>query len=95
MTRELDIIRTPHNGDYATNVALFPEFQRYFRERKPPVLAIWGKHDPFFVPPGPEAYRRDNPNATVTLLDTGHFALETHVNQIAAAIDEFLGRAVA
>jgi pimeloyl-ACP methyl ester carboxylesterase len=81
-------------GDYATNVALYPEFQRYFRERKPPLLAIWGKHDPFFVPPGAEAYRRDNPNAMVTLLDAGHFALETHVDEIASAIDGFLEKAV-
>jgi pimeloyl-ACP methyl ester carboxylesterase len=81
-------------GDYATNVTLYPEFQRYFRERKPPLLAIWGKNDPFFLPPGAEAFRRDNSNATVTLLDTGHFALETHVDEIAAAIDEFLAKAI-
>jgi pimeloyl-ACP methyl ester carboxylesterase len=81
-------------GNYATNVALYPEFQRYFRERKPPLLAIWGKNDPFFIPPGAEAFRRDNPNATVTLLDTGHFALETHVDEIAAAIDAFLSKAI-
>jgi pimeloyl-ACP methyl ester carboxylesterase len=81
-------------GDYATNVTLYPEFQRYFRERKPPLLAIWGKNDPFFIPPGAEAYRRDNPNAIVTLFDTGHFALETHVDEIAAAIDEFLAKAI-
>jgi pimeloyl-ACP methyl ester carboxylesterase len=82
-------------GNYATNVILYPEFQRYFRERKPPLLAIWGKNDPFFLPPGAEAYRPDNPNATVTLLDTGHFTLETHADEIAAAIDQFLGRVVA
>ncbi|HZD76718.1 MAG TPA: hypothetical protein VE218_06925 [Acidobacteriaceae bacterium] len=58
------------------------------------MLAIWGKHDPFFTPPGAEAYRRDNPNAIVTLLDTGHFALETHVDEIASAIGEFLGRVI-
>jgi pimeloyl-ACP methyl ester carboxylesterase len=81
-------------GNYASNVALYPEFQRYFRERKPPVLAIWGKNDPFFTPPGAEAFRRDNPSATVTFLDTGHFALETHVDEIASAIDQFLGRAI-
>jgi pimeloyl-ACP methyl ester carboxylesterase len=80
-------------GNYASNVALYPEFQRYFRERKPPVLAIWGRNDPFFIPPGAEAFRRDNPNATVTFLDTGHFALETHVDDIAAAIDDFLSKA--
>jgi pimeloyl-ACP methyl ester carboxylesterase len=82
-------------GDYASNVALYPEFQRYLRERKPPLLAIWGRHDPFFLPPGAEAFRRDNPNAIVTLLDTGHFALETHVDEIAAAVDAFLDRAIA
>jgi pimeloyl-ACP methyl ester carboxylesterase len=81
-------------GNYASNVSLYPEFQRYFRERKPPVLAIWGKNDPFFIPPGAEAFRRDNPNATVTFLDTGHFALETHVDEIASAVDQFLGRAI-
>jgi len=81
-------------GNYASNVALYPEFQRYFRERKPPMLAIWGKNDPFFIPPGAEAFRRDNPNATVTFLDTGHFALETHVDEIASAVDQFLGRAI-
>ncbi len=81
-------------GNYASNVALYPEFQRYFRERKPPVLAIWGKNDPFFIPPGAEAFRRDNPNASVTFLDTGHFALETHVDEIASAVDQFLGRAI-
>jgi pimeloyl-ACP methyl ester carboxylesterase len=79
-------------GNYASNVALYPEFQRYFRERKPPLLAIWGKNDPFFTPPGAEAFRRDNPNATVSFLDTGHFALETHVDEIASAVSDFLGR---
>lgn len=81
-------------GNYASNVALYPEFQRYFRERKPPMLAIWGKNDPFFIPPGAEAFRRDNPDATVTFLDTGHFALETHVDEIGSAVGEFLGRAI-
>jgi pimeloyl-ACP methyl ester carboxylesterase len=80
--------------DYASNLKLYPKFQAYFREYKPPMLAIWGKNDPFFIPPGAEAYRRDNPNATVTLLDTGHFALETHVEEIAEAIHEFLAGAV-
>ncbi len=76
--------------DYASNIALYPLFQAYFRTAQPPLLAIWGKNDPFFIPPGAEAYRRDNPNATVELLDTGHFALETHVNEIAASIHRFL-----
>ena len=76
--------------NYSTNVALYPMFQRYFREHQPPLLAIWGKNDPFFIPPGAEAFRRDVPNATVEFLDTGHFALETHVDEIAAAIDRLL-----
>jgi pimeloyl-ACP methyl ester carboxylesterase len=64
--------------DYASNLTLYPVFQKYFSDAKPPLLAIWGKHDPFFIPAGAEAYRRDNPNAVVEFLDTGHFALETH-----------------
>jgi pimeloyl-ACP methyl ester carboxylesterase len=77
-------------GDYKSNVALYPAFQTYFRTHKPPLLAIWGKNDPFFLPPGAEAFKRDNPKATVRFLDTGHFALETHAEEIAAAIREFL-----
>ena len=76
--------------DYANNVKLYPKFQEYFRNSKPPLLAIWGKHDPFFIPAGAEAYRRDNPNATVQFLDTGHFALETHVEEIALATRHLL-----
>jgi pimeloyl-ACP methyl ester carboxylesterase len=76
--------------DYANNVKLYPAFQEYFRKSKPPLLAIWGRHDPFFIPPGAEAYRRDNPNATVQFLDTGHFALETHVEEIACAMRQLL-----
>jgi pimeloyl-ACP methyl ester carboxylesterase len=79
--------------DYASNLKLYPKFQAYFRDYKPPMLAIWGKNDPFFIPPGAEAYRRDNPNATVRMLDTGHFALETHVEEIAEAMREFLAGA--
>ncbi len=78
--------------DYANNVKLYPAFQAYFRKAKPPLLAIWGKHDPFFIPAGAEAYRRDNPNATVQFLDTGHFALETHVEEIALAMKQFLAK---
>ena len=78
--------------DYANNVKLYPAFQEYFRKAKPPLLAIWGKHDPFFIPPGAEAYRRDNPNAIVQFLDTGHFALETHVEEVALAMKEFLAK---
>jgi pimeloyl-ACP methyl ester carboxylesterase len=78
--------------DYASNVALYPRFQEYFRTKQPPLLAVWGKNDPFFLPPGAEAFKRDNPNAEVNLFDTGHFALETHVEQIAREILDFLGR---
>jgi len=81
--------------DYASNVKLYPRFQEYFRKSKPPLLAIWGKHDPFFIPAGAEAYRKDLPNAKVQFLDTGHFATETHVVEIAAAMREFLETAAA
>jgi pimeloyl-ACP methyl ester carboxylesterase len=77
-------------GDYKSNVALYPTFQKYFRSHKPPLLAAWGKNDPFFLPPGAEAFKRDNPNAVVRFFDTGHFALETHAAEIAAAIRDFL-----
>jgi pimeloyl-ACP methyl ester carboxylesterase len=81
--------------DYRSNVALYPTFQQYFRTHRPPLLAIWGKNDPHFLPPGAEAYRRDIPDAEVRFLDTGHFALETHSAEIAAAMRDFLGRVVA
>jgi len=77
-------------GDYKSNVALYPTFQQYFRTHKPPLLAVWGKNDPFFLPPGAEAFKRDIPKAVVRFFDTGHFALETHAAEIAAAIREFL-----
>jgi len=76
-------------GDYKSNVALYPSFQAYFRTHKPRFLAVWGRNDPFFLPPGAEAFRRDMPEAQVTLLDTGHFALETHAADIAAEIRTF------
>jgi len=76
--------------DYASNVKLYPKFQEYFRKSKPPLLAIWGKNDPFFVPAGAEAFRKDLPSAKVQFLETGHFALETHVVGIASAMKEFL-----
>jgi len=79
-------------GDYKSNVALYPDFQTYFRTHKPPLLAVWGKNDPFFLPPGAEAFKRDIPGAEVRFLGTGHFALETHCNEIAAAIRDFLDR---
>ena len=79
-------------GDYQSNVALYPKFQSMVRSVKPPILAVWGKNDPFFLPPGAEAYARDNPEAEIHLLDTGHFALETHGPEIAALIRDFLSR---
>jgi pimeloyl-ACP methyl ester carboxylesterase len=76
--------------DYASNVKLYPKFQDYFRKSKPPLLAMWGKNDPFFTPAGAEAFRKDLPNARIQFLDTGHFAIETHVVEIAAAMKDFL-----
>jgi pimeloyl-ACP methyl ester carboxylesterase len=81
--------------DYASNVALYPKFQDYFRTKQPPLLAVWGKNDPFFLPRGAEAFKRDNRNAEVKLFDTGHFALESHVEEIAREILDFLGRKLA
>ncbi|QDV33437.1 Alpha/beta hydrolase family protein [Tautonia plasticadhaerens] len=83
---QLDLFR-----DYASNVALYRAFQAYFREHRPPYLAVWGRNAPFFLPAGAEAYRRDLPEADVRFFDTGHFALETHAGPIAEAIREFLG----
>jgi pimeloyl-ACP methyl ester carboxylesterase len=76
--------------DYASNVKLYPKFQEYFRNSRPPLLAIWGKNDPFFIPAGAKAFRKDLPDAKVQFLDTGHFALETHVEEIAVAMRDFL-----
>ncbi len=78
--------------DYASNVAAYGDFQAYFRTQRPPLLAVWGRNDPFFVPAGAEAFRRDLPRADIRFFDTGHFALETHAVEIGAAIREFLGR---
>jgi pimeloyl-ACP methyl ester carboxylesterase len=80
--------------DYASNVALYPKFQEYFRTRRPPLLAVWGNKDPFFLPPGAEAFRRDIPGAEIHFFDTGHFALETHAGEIGDAIVDFLDRRV-
>lgn len=80
--------------DYSSNVALYPRFQEYFRAKRPPLLAVWGKSDPFFLPPGAEAFKRDIPSAEVHFYDTGHFALETHHREIAETIINFLGRQV-
>jgi pimeloyl-ACP methyl ester carboxylesterase len=78
--------------DYASNVSLYPKFQEYFRSKHPPTLAVWGNSDPFFLPPGAEAFKRDNPDAEVHFFETGHFALETHAQEIGNAIRDFLGR---
>jgi pimeloyl-ACP methyl ester carboxylesterase len=84
---QLDLFR-----DYRNNIAMYPQFQEYFRTHQPPFLAVWGKHDPFFLPAGAEAFKRDLPGAVVRIFDTGHFALETHAAEIAEAIAEFLTR---
>ena len=79
-------------GDYKTNVALYGDIQAYLRDKRPPVLAIWGKNDPFFIPPGAEAFKRDVPEAEVRFVDSGHFALETHAREIGAAMRDFLAK---
>ena len=77
--------------DYKSNVALYPGLPGLLSEpSKPPFLAVWGKNDPFFLPAGAEAFKRDIPGAVVRFFDTGHFALETHVEEIAAAIRDFV-----
>lgn len=78
--------------DYRNNLTLYPQFQAFFKAAQVPTLVIWGKHDPFFIPPGAHAYKTDNPNAVVELLDTGHFALETHAEHIAQRILAVLPR---
>lgn len=100
--RELDIAYMARPGaeeiqldlilDYRSNVMLYPAFQAYFRKHRPPLLAAWGKHDPAFLPAGANAYRRDLPDAEIHLLDTGHFALETHHDEIAGLILDFMDR---
>jgi pimeloyl-ACP methyl ester carboxylesterase len=95
---DVALMQRPGNEDiqldlflnYASNVKLYPKFQEYFRTSRPPLLAIWGKNDPFFIPAGAEAFRKDLPNAKVQFLDTGHFATETHVVEIASAMEDFL-----
>ena len=82
-------------GDYKSNVALYPSFQEYFRTHQPPFLAVWGKNDPFFLPQGAEAFKRDIPQALVRFLDTGHFAIETHASEIAESIRDFLTKSSA
>ena len=86
---QLDLILS-----YRTNVALYPDFQRYLRTHRPPILAVWGRNDVFFLPAGAAAYTRDVADAEVHLLDTGHFALDTHSREIAVLMGEFLDRRV-
>jgi pimeloyl-ACP methyl ester carboxylesterase len=100
-TLDAALLERPGNKDiqldlflnYASNVRLYSKFQEYFRTSRPPLLAIWGKNDPFFIPAGAEAFRKDLPNAKVQFLDTGHFAIETHVVEIATAMKQFLANA--
>jgi len=80
--------------DYASNVEMYPQFQHYFRQYQPPLLAVWGKNDPFFMPAGAEAWKRDLPDAEIRFYDTGHFALETHAKEIGTAVRDFLDRHV-
>lgn len=88
----VDEIQLDLFGDYKSNVALYPAFHAYFRKYQPPFLAVWGRNDPYFLPPGAEAFKRDMPDAVVRFFDTGHFALETHAAEIASAIGDFLPR---
>jgi pimeloyl-ACP methyl ester carboxylesterase len=74
--------------DYRNNIPVYPKFHEYFRQYKPPLMAIWGKNDPFFIPAGAEAYKRDLPSASIRFVDSGHFALETHVDEIAEGMRE-------
>ena len=80
--------------DYATNVALYPEFQKYFQKEQPPLLAVWGNKDPFFLAAGAEAFKKDIHDAEINFYNTGHFALETHCEEIASTITSFLNRKV-
>ena len=83
---QLDLVR-----DYRTNVALYPKFHEYFRKYQPKVLLVWGNKDPYFLPAGAEAYKKDLPGAKLKFYDTGHFALETNADEIGAEIFEFMG----
>ena len=80
--------------DYASNVALYPKFQEFFRATRPPLLAVWGQHDPFFLPAGAQAWQRDIPQAEIRFYDTGHFALETHAAEIIPVVRAFLDRSI-
>jgi pimeloyl-ACP methyl ester carboxylesterase len=75
--------------DYRTNVPLYPDFQAFFRKYQPPTLIVWGKNDHIFPAEGAAPYKRDLPGVETHLLDTGHFALETHGEEIASRIERF------
>lgn len=78
--------------DYHTNIARYPQWQAWLREHQPPTLVLWGREDPFFVEAGAHAYRRDLPDAELRLFDTGHFALEENLPEMAGLIAGFLDR---
>lgn len=86
---QLDLFR-----DYGTNIPLYPKFQAFFRERKPPTLIVWGKNDKIFPEPGAHPYLRDLPGAEMHILDTGHFALEDKLDEMAPLIHDFLDRSI-
>jgi pimeloyl-ACP methyl ester carboxylesterase len=96
-TLDIALIERPGNMDiqldlhldYRNNVTVYPKFHDYFRTHQPPLLAIWGKNDAFFIPPGAEAFKKDIPKAQVQFVDSGHFALETHVDEIAGSMRKF------
>ncbi|SFH59540.1 hypothetical protein SAMN04487776_1376 [Priestia megaterium] len=85
--KQLDLI-----FDYQTNVKMYPEFQQYLCKYQPPLLAVWGKNDVSFIPEGAEAFKKDLPDAEIHLVDSGHFALETHANEIGELMVDFLKR---
>ncbi|MFC4211617.1 alpha/beta fold hydrolase [Pedobacter lithocola] len=84
---QLDLLK-----DYANNVNLYPAWQAYFRKYQPPILAVWGNRDPYFLPAGANGYKKDVPTATVKFYNTGHFALETDCDEIAKDILTFLAK---
>lgn len=90
----MDDIQLDFIYDYRANVAQYPAWHAYLRKHRPPVLAVWGKNDPFFLPPGAEAFRRDQPEAEISFVDAGHFALETRVHEVAGKIIDFMSRKV-
>jgi pimeloyl-ACP methyl ester carboxylesterase len=98
-TLDQALLDRPGNGeiqldmlyDYGSNVPLYPQFQEFFRKHQPPTLIVWGKNDYIFPPEGAIPYKRDLPNVQTHLLDTGHFALETHGEEIASRIERFFG----